>query len=228
MKVVWRCHIGVDEPNELARRAWDFLRPYVEPPTPTSSPAASTSGTASTQHEGLGDAAVDRSLLAEERGAGARTVEAILARDRARRRTAAGAPVFTRGDGSPGRVERPPSCSRRSRCRRRQAGRPGLPLGPAQGPATACCDCFAEHVADPAAHLVLAGPAEEAVADDPEGADVYAELAAAWRQLPGDRRRRAHLVTCRWTTSRRTGRWSTRSSAAPTCSCRRASPRASG
>ena len=28
-RVVWRCHIGVDRPNAAARRAWDFLRPYV-------------------------------------------------------------------------------------------------------------------------------------------------------------------------------------------------------
>ena len=27
--VVWRCHIGRDEPNELAEAAWDFLRPYL-------------------------------------------------------------------------------------------------------------------------------------------------------------------------------------------------------
>src|SRR5215210_1508274 len=25
-KVIWRCHIGVDTPDELARRAWEFLR----------------------------------------------------------------------------------------------------------------------------------------------------------------------------------------------------------
>src|SRR3954464_12144942 len=29
--VVWRAHIGLDLPNGLARAAWDFLRPYVEP-----------------------------------------------------------------------------------------------------------------------------------------------------------------------------------------------------
>src|SRR5579859_5325914 len=29
-RLVWRCHIGVDQPNEPARRAWDFLRPFVE------------------------------------------------------------------------------------------------------------------------------------------------------------------------------------------------------
>ncbi|MGN6558125.1 MAG: glycosyltransferase, partial [Solirubrobacterales bacterium] len=30
LAVVWRCHVGVDRPNHLAREAWDFLRPYVE------------------------------------------------------------------------------------------------------------------------------------------------------------------------------------------------------
>ncbi len=30
VKVIWRCHIGVDRPGELTRAAWDFLRPYVE------------------------------------------------------------------------------------------------------------------------------------------------------------------------------------------------------
>src|SRR3954452_7822601 len=23
-KVIWRCHVGIDEPNELTRQAWDF------------------------------------------------------------------------------------------------------------------------------------------------------------------------------------------------------------
>ncbi len=29
IKVIWRCHIGVDRPGELARGAWDFLRRYI-------------------------------------------------------------------------------------------------------------------------------------------------------------------------------------------------------
>src|SRR5215211_636473 len=29
-KVVWRCHIGLDEPNDTVRDAWAFLHPYVE------------------------------------------------------------------------------------------------------------------------------------------------------------------------------------------------------
>ncbi len=27
--MVWRCHIGLDQPNAVVRHAWDFLRPYV-------------------------------------------------------------------------------------------------------------------------------------------------------------------------------------------------------
>lgn len=27
--VIWRCHVGLDHPNALARGAWDFLRPYI-------------------------------------------------------------------------------------------------------------------------------------------------------------------------------------------------------
>ena len=27
--VIWRCHVGLDTPNDLAREAWAFLRPYL-------------------------------------------------------------------------------------------------------------------------------------------------------------------------------------------------------
>src|SRR5438034_1829181 len=29
-RIVWRCHIGRDEPNEWTERAWEFLRPYLD------------------------------------------------------------------------------------------------------------------------------------------------------------------------------------------------------
>jgi trehalose synthase len=41
---------------------------------------------------------------------------------------------------------------------------------------------------------VLAGPDVEAVADDPEGADVLAEVEDALRELPTEARRRVHLA----------------------------------
>ena len=43
-------------------------------------------------------------------------------------------------------------------------------------------------------HLLLAGPDVHAVADDPEGAEVFAEVEAAWRELPAEVRRRVHLA----------------------------------
>jgi trehalose synthase len=54
---------------------------------------------------------------------------------------------------------------------------------------------FAEHVhahEDP--HLLLAGPDVTAVADDPEGAEVFEEIEAAWHELPQRVRRRVHLA----------------------------------
>jgi trehalose synthase len=29
VRIIWRCHIGIDQPGELAHGAWNFLRPYV-------------------------------------------------------------------------------------------------------------------------------------------------------------------------------------------------------
>ena len=29
-RVVWRCHVGIDEQNDHSLRAWEFLRPYLE------------------------------------------------------------------------------------------------------------------------------------------------------------------------------------------------------
>jgi trehalose synthase len=61
------------------------------------------------------------------------------------------------------------------------------PLGVMQG--------FADNIAPVTdAHLVLAGPSVEAVADDPEGAEVLKETHSAWEQLPARSRDRIHLA----------------------------------
>jgi len=54
-------------------------------------------------------------------------------------------------------------------------------------------EAFVEHVPGPA-HLVLAGPAVAGVTDDPEGAEVWAETAAAWAAAPAEPRSRVHLA----------------------------------
>jgi len=61
------------------------------------------------------------------------------------------------------------------------------PVGVLQG--------FARHVRSSLdAHLLLVGPAMASVADDPEGAEVFAEALAAWQRLPARPRARIHLV----------------------------------
>ena len=30
LDVIWRCHVGADDPNGVAHEVWDFLRPFVE------------------------------------------------------------------------------------------------------------------------------------------------------------------------------------------------------
>ena len=45
------------------------------------------------------------------------------------------------------------------------------------------------------AHLALVGPQMEAVTDDPEGREVFAECLAAWEALPADSRHLVHLVS---------------------------------
>jgi trehalose synthase len=55
--------------------------------------------------------------------------------------------------------------------------------------------CFAEHLADQASHLVIAGPDVEAVDDDPEGAKVFDDVRAALGRVPDAIRARVHLVS---------------------------------
>ena len=55
---------------------------------------------------------------------------------------------------------------------------------------------FAEHGCDRAeAHLLLAGPAADSVADDPEAVEVLAAVHSAWERLPEKVRRRIHLAS---------------------------------
>ena len=55
---------------------------------------------------------------------------------------------------------------------------------------------FAEHVPQSTgAHLVYAGPAVSAVADDPEGARVLADALALRESLPDEQRSRVHLAS---------------------------------
>ncbi len=198
-------------------------------PTPGSSPDASTSGRGSTAAApGLMAPSIDP-FSPKNQELDAAAVDAILGAIGLGARSPRGAPTFVRADGTPGRVDRdaeviqeeplPDGCplvAQVSRWDRLKDPR-GL------------LDCFEQHLSDGDQHLLLAGPSTTAVSDDPEGAAVWDDVRGAWHRLPDGVRRRVHLAslpTERQTT--KTRRWSTRSSAAPTSSSRRAWPRASG
>ena len=177
--VVWRCHVGLDMPNDLARDAWKFLLPYV------TRAEAYVFSRADFAWEGL-----DRSKIwvippsidafsPKNQDLSAGQVESIL--------TVAGVVTggpsdaqFERVDGTRAQVRHQAEMIEDSRVTVEdrlvvQVSRwDGLkdPVGVIRG--------FADHVAPFVnAHLIVAGPAVEAVADDPEGRQVLEDSVRA-------------------------------------------------
>ena len=186
--VIWRAHIGLDLPNDTAREAWSFLRPYLE-----DADAYVFSREVFTW-EGLDPARVTvippsiDAFSPKNHAMPFTGVTAVLrAAGLAAGRHSPQRAVFERLDGSVGYVER--------RAQMVEEEELGLdsPLLAQVSRWDALKDplgvlaAFAEHVhADGEPHLLLAGPDVRAVADDPEGADVFAEAEAAWHDAaPG-------------------------------------------
>jgi trehalose synthase len=189
---VWRCHIGLDVPNDHAREGWAFLRPYVVDAD------AFVFSRRAFVWEGLDDARIHLiapsidAFAPKNQELDADTVAAVL---RAAGIVTGGdgsAATYRRQDGTPGRVD-----SRASLIEDQplspddpivlQVSRWDAlkdPLGVIEG--------FAAHVPD--AHLVYAGPAVEAVSDDPEGERVLRDAIATREALPEEARRRIHLA----------------------------------
>ncbi len=193
--VVWRCHVGLDTPNGLARSAWRFLLPYV---------ATAEAVVFSRRAFAWDDLDRERIVIVQP------SIDAFSPKNqdlreevvRAILRTAGlvqdGQAVdtsFERLDGTPGRVDRraalvedvplpesAPSVVQVSRWDRLKD-----PVG--------VMDAFAAHIAPHTlAHLVLAGPDVLAVADDPEGAEVLRESIACREALAPEARSRVHLA----------------------------------
>jgi trehalose synthase len=195
--VVWRCHVGLDRPNDLAREAWDFLHDYVAPAD------AYVFSRESFAWDGL-----DRDRIAviaptidvfspKNQDLDPATVLGVLRASGALSCDGEPGPsTFLRQDGSPGRVDRRadlievepldaevPVVVQVSRWDRLKD-----PLGVIKG--------FADYVPESTgAHLVYAGPSVAAVADDPEGARVLREAVELCESLPKESRRRIHLAS---------------------------------
>ncbi|MEZ5077727.1 MAG: glycosyltransferase [Solirubrobacterales bacterium] len=194
LRVVWRCHVGVDRPGELARGAWDFLRSHVE--------RADSYVFSRRQYlwDGLDPTRawymppVIDPFSPKNQELAPEAVDGILRAIGLVADGATGAPVFTRGDGTPGRVERaatmtqedPVPTAARMVVQVSRWDRLKDPHGLLQ--------MLDEHLPDPDLHLVLVGPETGGVADDPEGAAVYGDVVESWRRLGPAARRRAHLA----------------------------------
>jgi trehalose synthase len=194
--VIWRCHVGLDHANDCAREAWRFLLPYV---APAHAYVFSRAGFA---WEGLPRrriTVIRPSIDAFSPKNADQTPEqsvAILATAGILDCRAGERARFKRPDGSDGEVQRravmhedqPAHLSDRLIV---QVSRwDGLkdPLGVIGG--------FAQYAANLGdTHLMLAGPSTEAVADDPEGAAVFAAVLDTWRELPDEVRGRVHLAS---------------------------------
>ncbi|MEI2701757.1 MAG: glycosyltransferase [Baekduia sp.] len=194
--VVWRCHVGLDEPNEHAHEAWEFLHRYVAP-----------ADAYIFSREVFVWADLDRDKIAiiapsidafspKNDRLDPQAQAAILAVTGISGEDGHQDAVYTRHDGTPGRVDRlaqitgggkvpegVPLVTQVSRWDRLKD-----PIGVMRG--------FAEHVvSETDAHLLLVGPDVEAVTDDPEGLEVLRECQAGWERLPEEVRERIHLIT---------------------------------
>jgi trehalose synthase len=193
--VVWSCHVGVDEPNELAREAWAFLRSYVD------ATDAQVFSRRSYVWDGLGPEGVEvippciDAFAPKNQRLDGSTVRAML-------RVAGlvddggedGTASFVRRNGTEGIVSR-------------TAELDGEPLEPSvrivlqvsrwdplKDP-VGLLRAFVDHVpSDPWIRLVLAGPEADATADDPEAEDTLAEVRAVRDGLPTRDRHRVLLA----------------------------------
>ena len=195
LKVIWRCHIGVDHPNDLVHGAWDFLRPYVEPAD------AYVFSRRGYLWEGLDedkawfmppviDPFSPKNEDLEPEVVAAILKEIGLSRDGLER-----APSFTRADGTPGRVERRAEILQEEELPDDAKAVAQVSRWDRLKDPRGLLEMLDSYLDDPHLHLIVAGPDTGSVADDPEGAAVYEEVAEAWRDLAPEVRRRAHLVS---------------------------------
>jgi trehalose synthase len=200
--VIWRCHVGRDQPNDRTGQAWDFLRPYLEPAQALVfsrreyAPAWVEEGRLvvippsidpfAVKNMSL-DADVVRGLLTRvglvTNGGLAGSVDFV-------RRDGSRASLRPRGDsdgvlldGAPPPVDTPlvVQVSRWDRLKDMAGVMEGFVAALAN-------DDLA------GAHLVLAGPETSGVSDDPEGSQVLDECLVEWRHLPEAVRGRVHLA----------------------------------
>ena len=181
--------------TRCVRRAWRFLHPYVSQAHACIFSREQYVWDGRRPRHGDDRPALDRSVLAQEPGARPRGGggDPRRGRGRSRRpRRTLGVQAKRRHAGAGRSPRRDDPGSRRCRPARRWSRRSRA--GTALKDPIGLIDCFTEHVLDPAAHLLLAGPDVKAVADDPEGAEVLEQVIARRAALDPEARARVHLA----------------------------------
>jgi trehalose synthase len=195
--VVWRCHVGIDAPNEHSEYAWEFLRPYIEDldgyvfsreafapawiPRERLTVIAPSIDPFSAKNELINGGEVLPLLQYIGMVAGNRSdpVGTFSRRDGSRGEIVRRVDLLGTGPPPPADVPLILQASRWDMLKDMQ----GVLIG------------FAEHVVDKSdAHLVLAGPQTSGVADDPEADQVLRACVEIWNDLPEAVRRRTHLA----------------------------------
>ena len=195
--VVWRCHVGLDMPNDLARDAWRFLIPYVKPAQ------RYVFSRQAYAWEGLDQKLIEiippsiDAFAPKNQEMDPANVRAIVAATGLVSGDVNGPPTFLRWDQSEGTVEEktvmfeegpPPPPEARFVVQVSRWDRLKDPVGVIEG--------FVRFVAPQMdeVHLIVAGPAVAAVSDDPEGQEVLNECKDAWERLDPDVRGKVHLA----------------------------------
>ena len=194
--VIWRCHVGLDVANDHARAAWDFLRGYV---LDSHAFVFSRAGFAweglprdriSVIRPSIDAFAPKNAEQAPEQSLAILATAGVLAED------VSSYPMFTRSDGTPGRVERRAEMLEEEPLTSEAPVVMQVSRWDQLKDPVGVLDAFAGHVARRGgAHLLLVGPSTAAVADDPEGAQVLEAVRTAWHALPTAIRRRVHLCS---------------------------------
>jgi len=193
VKVVWRSHIGVDEPNDLARTVWDFLRPFV------SEASACVFSRAAYAWDGLDEARVRiitpciDPFATKNQDIPDESVTAIL-RASGILQGIDGEATFTRHDGTAARVTRAAqvgdgsvAADARIVLQVSRWDRLKDPVG--------VMDSFVRFIAPRTdACLVLAGPAATSVIDDPEQPEILEDLGRRHKAMPAATRHRVVIA----------------------------------
>ncbi|MDX6540241.1 MAG: trehalose synthase [Gaiellales bacterium] len=194
--VVWRCHVGLDVPNEYAREAWRFLRPYVAGADAYVFSREAFVWEDLDAHKLAIIAPSIDAFAPKNADMSSGTVTGVLAAAGVLDAQGGGGPgTFTRVDGSPGRVDRHVEATQARMLQPSDLVLAQVSRWDRLKDPAGVIEAFAAHVSDDRAHLLLAGPSTAAVSDDPEGAQVAADAIACRAGLAAAVRDRVHLVS---------------------------------